>query len=230
MTQETPFAGSEPLLKQCSNCYGWFEKKTFPLKSARCKECLRARQRELSSTPEQVQKRKERKANRTFEQREAGRERGRLKYANRTSEQIQREYELRHSRKAVDNARARELRAQSPERRATQQSSIRKSKLKHTYSITSEIYEVIYEDQGGRCYFCDKWKPHIGRGRLGVDHDHETGFVRGLLCHTCNANFIDEYRKLPPEAQGFQRANDYLRRGETGDYIESIKQRLAGDA
>ena len=219
---------SKPALKQCSNCHQWFEKTTFPLKSARCKGCNLARARELSHTPEQVQKRKERKANRTSEQKDAERERGRRKYANRTPEQMQREYELRQSRKVIDNARSRELRAQSPDRKARQRLSVWKSTLKHNYGISLEIYQVMYEDQGGGCYFCDE-SPSSEKVGLAIDHDKDTGFVRGLLCRPCNANFIDEYRKLPVECRDFPRANGYLRRGETGHYVEGIKQRLASD-
>ncbi len=107
--------------------------------------------------------------------------------------------------------------------------SVWKSKLKHEYGITPEIHQVMYDDQGGKCYFCDVHRPSKGRGGLAVDHDKETGFVRGLLCRPCNANFVDEYKKLPREHQDSPRTNVYLLRGETGDYIESIKQRLASD-
>ena len=69
------------------------------------------------------------------------------------------------------------------------------------------------------------------RGHSGLVIDHvevgENTFVRGLLCRTCNSNFIDEYSKLPDECKDFPRANEYLRRGKTGDYIESIRQRVA---
>ena len=223
------FKNSEPTLKQCKNCQLWFDKTTFPHRSARCKECHLARAREFSRTPEQVQKRKERRANRTPDQREEERKRGRRKYANRTAEQEQRAYERRESRKEMDNARARELRAQSPERRAQQRFSVWKSKLKHEYGIAPEIRQMMYEDQGGKCYFCDKHRPSRGKRGLAIDHDQETGFVRGLLCRPCNANFVDEYKKLPREFQDSPRTNDYLLRGETGGYIESVKQRLASD-
>ena len=217
---------SGPSLRQCKYCLRWFERATFPLKSARCKECLLARARELSRTPEQVQKRKERRANHTPEQSETERDRGRRKYANRTLEQKQRDSERRQSRREIDNARSRKLRAQSPERRAKQGVSVWKSTLNLKYRITPDIYHAMDDDQGGKCYFCDE-RPSRGKGRLAVDHDKKTGFVRGLLCRPCNAGWVDEYKKLPKEFRDSPRTNVYLRRGETGDYVESVRQCLA---
>ena len=104
-----------------------------------------------------------------------------------------------------------------------------KSTLKHKYGITPRIHQVMYEDQGGKCYFCDDHRPSRGKRGLAIDHDKETVFVRGLLCRPCNANWVDEYKKLPKAFQDSPRTNDYLLRGECGDYIESIKQRLASD-
>ncbi len=214
-------------LRQCKYCLRWFERSTFPPRSARCKECLRAKSREFSRTLEQVQKQKDRRANHTPEQREAERARGRRKYANRTPEQIQRDYERRQSRKEIDNARSRDLRAQSPERRSRQRFSVWKSALKLNYGITPEIHLAMYEDQGGKCYFCDADRPGRGKRGLAVDHDKETGFVRGLLCRPCNAGWVDEYKGLPREYRDSPRSNAYLIRGETGEYVESIKRRLA---
>jgi hypothetical protein len=53
-----------------------------------------------------------------------------------------------------------------------------------TYGITSEQYEALYEAQGGSCYICQRASGKTKR--LAVDHDHRSGFVRGLLCSTCN--------------------------------------------
>lgn len=52
------------------------------------------------------------------------------------------------------------------------------------YGITPEQYDEILEEQGGVCKIC---KNLPGKYRLHVDHDHETGKVRGLLCVTCNS-------------------------------------------
>lgn len=51
------------------------------------------------------------------------------------------------------------------------------------YNITEAQYLQIFEAQGGGCAIC-KNKPTSQR--LAVDHDHETGMVRGLLCTWCN--------------------------------------------
>jgi len=40
------------------------------------------------------------------------------------------------------------------------------------------------DDQEGLCAIC---RGPSGRRALGVDHDHTTGAVRGLLCSTCNS-------------------------------------------
>ena len=105
--------------------------------------------------------------------------------------------------------------------------SVWKSKLKHQYGITPEIYQAMYEDQGGKCYFCIDHKPSRGTDGLVIDHDKVTGFVRGLLCRQCNASWVDEYKKWPSEYQDSPRTNAYLLRGETGNYVRSIERRLA---
>jgi hypothetical protein len=38
----------------------------------------------------------------------------------------------------------------------------------------------------GRCALCGCLAGKPGRGRLVWDHDHDTGYVRGLLCGSCN--------------------------------------------
>lgn len=52
------------------------------------------------------------------------------------------------------------------------------------YGLTIEDYNALLEKQGGVCAICSN-VCSTGK-RLSVDHDHDTGRVRGLLCSTCN--------------------------------------------
>ena len=104
--------------------------------------------------------------------------------------------------------------------------SVRKSTLKHSYNITPEIYQAMYDAQGGKCYFCDARRDSRGHQGLVIDHDKDTNLVRGLLCRQCNAGWVDEYLRLPKKLQNSPRTNVYLLRGN-GEYVEGIRQRLA---
>lgn len=71
------------------------------------------------------------------------------------------------------------------------------SRTMDTYGLTPARYRLLYLAQRGRCWICrtargihpDDPKAR-GSRRLGVDHDHVTGKIRGLLCSggdkTCN--------------------------------------------
>jgi hypothetical protein len=61
----------------------------------------------------------------------------------------------------------------------------RNDKLKRIYGISYAEYLNMLEAQGGCCAICgtnDTGK----RKAFAVDHNHETGKVRGLLCSNCN--------------------------------------------
>lgn len=60
----------------------------------------------------------------------------------------------------------------------------RQVQLRCKYGITVEIYNKMLEAQGGVCAICGNRCP-TGKA-LAVDHDKETGQVRGLLCSPCN--------------------------------------------
>jgi len=53
------------------------------------------------------------------------------------------------------------------------------------YGITEADYNQMFVNQNGRCLIC-KNTAEKGK-RLFVDHCHETGKVRGLLCNLCNS-------------------------------------------
>lgn len=56
--------------------------------------------------------------------------------------------------------------------------------VKHKYGITRDEYMAMEQKQDGLCAACGL-PPHDGQ--LRIDHCHDTGRVRGLLCHQCNA-------------------------------------------
>lgn len=62
--------------------------------------------------------------------------------------------------------------------------------LNHNYGLTEEQYNLMFEAQNGVCAICkqsEKRKsPYNVDFSLAVDHCHETGKIRGLLCTNCN--------------------------------------------
>lgn len=61
----------------------------------------------------------------------------------------------------------------------------RDANLRIKFDLSREQYDALLAAQGGCCAICGTDKPG-GRGAFCVDHDHETGRVRGLLCTCCN--------------------------------------------
>jgi|ERR1035437_5649575 hypothetical protein len=57
--------------------------------------------------------------------------------------------------------------------------------LKRKYNITQEQYNELFNKQNGKCAICGKHQSELKKA-LGIDHDHETGKNRGLLCDKCN--------------------------------------------
>ena len=43
----------------------------------------------------------------------------------------------------------------------------------------------MFEEQNGCCAICQKHQSKFSKA-LNVDHDHETGEIRSLLCENCN--------------------------------------------
>lgn len=59
-----------------------------------------------------------------------------------------------------------------------------KGNLKHNFNMTPEQYDRMFEEQNGVCAICGG--VNFSGRRLGVDHNHSTGKIRGLLCARCN--------------------------------------------
>ncbi len=58
--------------------------------------------------------------------------------------------------------------------------------LKYNYGITYEEFKDLEQRQENSCAICKKPEHLTPQSRLHIDHDHETGKVRGLLCMSCN--------------------------------------------
>jgi Autographiviridae endonuclease VII len=82
----------------------------------------------------------------------------------------------------------------------------REQRLRRTYGISADEFDDLIRKQGGGCAIC---KAPVGDGAdrpLYVDHCHESGKVRGLLCSSCNFG-IGKFRD---DVSLLTRAIDYL--------------------
>ncbi len=71
------------------------------------------------------------------------------------------------------------------------------------YGLTPDGYRDMERNQGGRCEICNTAP---SKKRLFVDHNHDTGAVRALLCAACNTG-IGMFRE---DAALLDKAKEYL--------------------
>lgn len=99
--------------------------------------------------------------------------------------------------------------------------TIRNANLQRSYGISVSEYEIILLAQNGVCALCGR--PPTSK-RLAVDHDHNTGEIRALLCHSCNKHkvgnltltdvtAIKKYLENPPVRQMFGGVPRYVPNG-----------------
>lgn len=81
-----------------------------------------------------------------------------------------------------------------------------KKHLKEKYGLTMDQYDGMYKTCNGLCQICGS------DGKLNVDHCHETGKVRGLLCTRCNTGL----GKFGDSIENLLTAIKYLEGGEHG--------------
>ena len=96
--------------------------------------------------------------------------------------------------KATNNQYKREQYAGSTrEQRAVRAEHDRESRLQRKYGIGAAGFDALLAAQDSRCAICGTDEPN-GHG-WHVDHDHESGAFRGILCPTCNVglgHFMDD--------------------------------------
>lgn len=86
----------------------------------------------------------------------------------------------RHECKLCMNQKAR-----ARHKTARKQEGYSRDRYLKRYGITHQDYEQMLKAQNGQCAICKSEDPKRW-DHFSVDHNHETGEVRGLLCHTCN--------------------------------------------
>ncbi len=85
-------------------------------------------------------------------------------------------------------------------------------RFKRQYGLTLELYHIILEEQNNKCACCGtpiykRTESPSKKLTAHVDHDHETGRVRGLLCGTCNSGI----GHLGDNQEGIERALEYVK-------------------
>lgn len=90
----------------------------------------------------------------------------------------------------------------TPAQRAARNETRRRKYIQDLYGISYEKYQEMRESQGNRCAICSR-EPRT----LYVDHCHNTGVVRGLLCNRCNLGI----GQFSDDAELLVMASDYLK-------------------
>jgi hypothetical protein len=95
-----------------------------------------------------------------------------------------------------------------PEAWSKRQLTVRKSHLKRHYDMTLEQYQELFDSQQGCCAICGEHHTNVPHSQLMVDHCHETGRVRQLLCDLCNTA-LGKFKDKP---ELLDKAAAYLRK------------------
>jgi hypothetical protein len=141
-----------------------------------------ARTRRHAKNPPKVRTR------RTVEEKRAWHRAWKAVNADRLREQA-RAYRERNKEKLRAQKRAAHLKRQASKGYDEKAAQARIQHLKRAYGLTPEQYEAMVSAQDGKCAICGGLggRNRIGEPRpLDVDHCHETGRVRALLCQSCN--------------------------------------------
>jgi hypothetical protein len=121
--------------------------------------------------------------------RERNREKEKARHAAWYAENKDYHAEWRAKNRAAINERQRSRRAANPEAERVAQrarwAAEWAGQIKYKYGITADEYDAMLTVQGGECALCGR-DGNVGGKRLAVDHCHDTGTVRGLLCNPCN--------------------------------------------
>jgi len=134
-------------------------------------------------------------------------------YCKECSNQRSRAYA--QANKARRNERLREWRRRNPE---AAKSKDERARLARKYGLTPQQVDEMSAAQGGRCLLCER-----SDRALVVDHCHDTGRVRGLLCRSCNT-LLGQIEGAPHILSNL---DGYLAHGNTTSGLASSKRTSA---
>jgi hypothetical protein len=86
--------------------------------------------------------------------------------------------------------------------------TMRAKYLLRMFGITIEQFDLMVAAQENRCAICRKPAHEERYGLLCIDHDHDTGAVRQLICDACNLGL----GRFNDDPSTLEKAAEYLRR------------------
>ena len=89
-------------------------------------------------------------------------------------------------------------------------------RLKYLFGITSDDYNRMFDSQKGCCSICEKHQSEL-KTRLCVDHNHQTGKIRSLLCGNCNRGIgiFGENPEVMERAIRYLKAHNNIKKSPT---------------
>ena len=111
---------------------------------------------------------------------------------------------------------------QSPKGKLNSRVASIRHRLKRRYGLSLSDYNEMLKEQNGVCWICKRPETMRQGGRLkplAVDHCHESGVVRGLLCNRCNrvVGFVEEDISI------LQSSIDYIKSWNRSKVTEALK-------
>src|SRR5678810_15646 len=102
----------------------------------------------------------------------------------RNEERKQRHPELVRQQANERIRRYRERMSPDEKKERNQRANLRRAPIR--FGLSQDEYDAMEQVQGGLCATCRRPEESGWARRLHIDHDHDTGKVRGLLCGKCN--------------------------------------------
>lgn len=131
---------------------------------------------------------------------------------------------IRARHKAYREKNKKELNVKKKAYREKNKEKIRAKDLKRNFGISLHEYDLMLTEQKGKCACCGIHQNELTMN-LAVDHDHDTGLIRGLLCGSCNMAI----GRLGDNIEGLMKALNYLEKHEltkerkTNEHVIQVK-------